>query len=219
MMIFRTELALLSSTDPQGKDNSELEDSGRDVLDSPLQCHEPDEQPKYAELPKDTVGILNAMLDLTNLFGQAGPRVSLSESPGGTRWTSIDRRLEQSENLHDQVHEACRFAALIYFRALFHNIPFASTANTALVQSLRASLENTVVDGWNGVPGVLVWALLIGTAAERANTKDVFLAGHLSTICLSLIQMGHDVAELLKHFIWLEKMVEQKASRFSANDS
>lgn len=217
-MIFRTELALLSSKDLQSKDNSELEDdSVSDILGSPLQSDS--EQPKYADLPKETVGILKAMLELTSIFEQAGHRVSLSESHSGTSWTSISRRLELSATPQDQVHEACRFAALIYFRALYHNVPFTSSTNTALVQSLRASLEKTVAESWNGVPGVLVWALLIGTAAERANTKDVFLAGHLSTICLSLVQMGHDVAELLKHFLWLEKAVESKASRFSVQDS
>ncbi|MCJ1268824.1 hypothetical protein MMC22_008712 [Lobaria immixta] len=221
MMIFRTELALLSSEDLQAKDNSELEDdSVRDILDSPLQCNGSDsEQPKYANLAQETVGILKAMLDLTSTFEQTGPRVSLSESHRETRLDSIDRRLESCALPHDQVHEACRFAALIYFRALYHNVPFASSANNALVQNLRASLENTFADGWKGVPGVWIWALLIGTAAERTNTKDVFLAGHLSTICLGLVQMGHDVAELLKHFIWLEKAVEDKASRFSAKDS
>lgn len=219
-IIFRTELALLSPKDLRGKDQSELEDdSVRDILDSPLSCRETDsEEPKFADLPKDTVGILNAMLELTSIFDQSGPRASLSECQGGTRWTSIHRRLELSALPHDQVYEACRFAALIYLRALYHNVPFGSSANTELVQNLRTSLENTVADSWHGVPGVCVWALLIGTAAERTNTTDVFLAGQLSTICLSLVQMGHDVAELLKHFLWLEKAVEEKASR-SAQDS
>lgn len=217
MMIFRTELALLSSKDLQSKDNSEFDDSVRDIMDSPLHCHESDsERPKYADLPNDTVEILNAMLELTSVFEQIGPRGSLSDSRSATRLTSMIRRLESSAPSQDQVHEACRFAALIYYQALYHNVPFASSANTALVQNLRASLENTVADGWKGVPGVWVWALLIGTAAERTNTKDVFLAGHLSTICLSLVQMGHDVADLLKHFLWLEKAVEKKASTFSA---
>lgn len=188
-------------------------------MDSPLHCYESgSEKPKYADLPNNTVEILNAMLELTSIFQDAGPRGSLSDSHNGPRLTSINRRLESSAPSQDQVYEACRFAALIYYRALCHNVPFASAANTALVQKLRAALENTVADGWNGVPGVWVWALLIGTAAERTNTKDVFLAGHLSTICLSLVQMGHDVAELLKHFLWLEKAVEEKSSPFSAKD-
>lgn len=220
-MIFRTEPALLSRMDLQGNDTSELEDeSVRDILDSPLHCYESDsEQPKYADLPKDTVWILNAMLELTSIFGQSGPRASLSETHSESRWSSLNRRLESVALPNDHVYEACRFAALIYFRALYHNVPFASSANSALVQTLRTLLENTVADGWNGVPGVWVWALLIGTAAERTNTKDVFLAGNLSTICLSLVQMGHDVAGLLKHFLWLEKMVENKASSFSAKGS
>lgn len=221
MTIFRTKLDLLSSQDLQGKDMSEFEnESARDILDSPFHCHESDsEQPKFANLPKDTVRILIAMLELTSSFQQTGPRVSLSESHNGTHWISINRHLELTALPHDQVYEACRFAALIYLRALYHNVPFASPANTELVKNLRSSLENTVADGWNGVPGVLVWALLIGTAAERTNAKDMFLAGHLSPICLSLVHMGHDVAELLKHFIWLERAVEEKASRFSAKDS
>ncbi|MCJ1262409.1 hypothetical protein MMC22_002279 [Lobaria immixta] len=221
MVIFRTELALLSSEDLQAKDNSKLkDDSIRDILNSPLQCNESDsEQPKYANLAQATVGNLNAMLDLTSIFEQTGPRVSLSELHRETRWDSIVRRLESSALPHDQVHETCRFAALIYSRALYHNVPFASSTNNTLVQNLRASLENTVADGWNGVPGVWIWALLIGTAAERTNTKDAFFAGHLSTICLSLVQMGHNLAGLLKHFIWLEKAVEDKASRFPPTNS
>ena len=221
MTIFRTKLDLLSNQDLHGKDVSEFEnESARHILNSPFHCHESDsEQPKFANLPKDTVRVLIAMLELTSIFHQTGPRVSLRESHSGTHWMVISRHLESTALPHDQVYEACRFAALIYLRALYHNVPFASPANTELAKNLRSSLDNTVADGWNGVPGVFVWALLIGTAAERTNAKDMFLAGHLSPICLSLVQMGHDVAELLKHFIWLERAVEEKASRLSAKDS
>ncbi len=185
------------------------------MLDSPLHVQEDlPGHPKYFDLPADIVEIINALQKLTSTFEESGPRVSLNDSPNGPQFAPLGRRLELAVSQKDIIYEACRLAGLIYFRALFHNVPFASPKNAVLMHDLRASLQSTITEGWNGVPGLLVWALLVGTAAERTNTTEVFMAGHLSTTCLSLLPLGHDVAQILKHFLWLERVVEEKASRF-----
>lgn len=208
MMIFRTELAL--SEHLRGENSQLQSDASPNLLESPIYSESDSSHPKYPELTAHTTQILNAMSDLTDIFQKTGPEATLANGSKGLR-----RCLESGSPGNDEPHEACRLAGLIYFRALYQNIPFASSENTELMQALRTSLETIFVDGWNGVPGVLLWVLLVGTAAERTNTADVFLAGHLSISCLSLVTLGHDVSEILMRFLWLEKAVEGKASRFS----
>ena len=206
-MIFRTDLALSADI----RETSQLQESSfPSLLDSPLYSESTSSHPKYPELPAYTVQILDAMSELTDVFQKTGPNETLSSSS-----KRLCQCLESGSPGKDPTYEACRLAGLIYFRALYQNVNFASSENTELMQALRRSLETIFVDGWNGVPGVLLWALLIGTAAERTNTADAFLAGHLSITCLSLVTLGHDVTEILQRFLWLEKAVEGKAKRFS----
>lgn len=208
MMIFRTELAL--SADIREETSQLQENSFSGILESPLYSESTSSHPAYPELPAHTVQVLHAMSELTSIFQETGPNASLSTSS-----KRLYHCLESGSPGKGPTYEACRLAGLIYFRALYHNIPFSSSENTGLMQALQTSLETIFVDGWNGVPGVLLWALLIGTAAERSNSADAFLAGHLSITCLSLVTLGHDVSEILKRFLWLEKAVEEKASRLS----
>lgn len=186
------------------------------MLDSPLYLEEGlSESPKYSNLSTAIVKILDALYELTTTFQKMDPRLSLENSASGRRFASLGLHLELAVSRNDLIYEACRLAGLIYFRALYYNIPFASPENTVFMQDLRKSLQTTITEGWNGVPGALIWALLVGTAAERSDADEVFLAGHLSTTCISLVPFGHDIAHLLKKFLLLERLVEEKASRFS----
>lgn len=186
------------------------------MLDSPLYLEEGlSESPKYSNLPTATVKILNALYELTIAFQKTEPRLSLENSASGRRFASLGLHLESAVSRNDPVYEACRIAGLIYFRALYHNTPFTSPENTVCMQDLRKSLQTTITEGWNRVPGALIWALLVGTAVERSDADGVFLAGHLSTTCISLVPFGHNIAQLLKKFLLLERLVEEKASRFS----
>ena len=220
-IIFRTDLALLSNDDLSEIDQSLLNvDCARGMLDSPLYLEEGlSESPKYSNLSTATVKILNAMYELTTTFQKTDPRLSLENSASGRRFASLGLHLESAVSRNDPIYEACRLAGLIYFRALYHNIAFASPENTVFMQGLRASLQTTIAEGWNGVPGALIWALLVGTAAERSDADDVFLAGHLSTMCISLVPFGHNIAQLLKRFLLLERLAEEKSSRFSGTGS
>lgn len=186
------------------------------MLDSPLYLEEGlSESPKYSNLSTSIVKILNALYELTTTFKKTDPRLSLENSASGRRFASLGLHLESAVSRNDLIYEACRLAGLIYFRALYHNIPFTSPENTIFTQDLQASLQTTITEGWNGVPGALIWVLVVGTAAKRSDTDVVFLAGHLSTTCISLVPFGHDVAQLLKQFLLLERLVDEKASRFS----
>lgn len=221
-IIFRTQLALLSNKDLQERANFQSQASPiGNVLDSPLQRYNGyPSQSSHPFLSSETVQILDDMNELTRIFEDAGPMVSLKTSTKATRCELICRRLdlvptEGSVLSQDHIYRASRLAGQIYFRAVYHNIPFASPANARLVRDLRVSLESSIFHFWDSVAGVLVWALLVGAACERTNTEDVFLAGHLSTTCLSLVALGYDATKTLIKFLWLERAVEDKAARFS----
>lgn len=216
-IIFRTDLALLSNSDLSEIDRSLLNvDRARGMLDSPLYLEDSlSESPKYSNLSTAIVKILNALFELTTTYKKTDPRLSLENSASGRRFASLGHLLKSAVSRNDPIYEACRLAGLIYFRALYYNIPFTSQENTIFMQDLRASIQATITEGWKGVPGALIWALLVGTAAGRSNADDMFLSGHLSTTCISLVPFGHDIAQLLKHFLLLERLVDEKASRFS----
>lgn len=186
------------------------------MLDSPLYLEEGlSERPKYSNLSTATVKILNALFELTTTFKKTDPRLSLENSASGRRFVSLGPLLNSAVSRNGPIYEACRLAGLIYFRALYYNIPFTSQENAIFMQDLRTSIQATITEGWNGVPGALIWTLLVGTAAGRSNADDMFLSGHLSTTCISLVPFGHDIAQLLKQFLLLERLVDEKAIRFS----
>lgn len=216
-IIFRTDLALLSNGDLSEIDRSLLNvDRARGMLDSPLYLEEGlSESPKYSTLSTANVKILNALFELTTTFNKTDPRLSLENSASGRGFASLGPLLKSAVSRNDPIYEACRLAGLIYFRALYHSIPFTSQENTIFMQDLRTSVQATITEGWNGVPGALIWALLVGTAAGRSNADDMFFSGHLSTTCISLVPSGHDIAQLLKQFLLLERLVDEKASRLS----
>lgn len=204
----------------------DLESNGiaDDIFDSPLgRCDDPAELQRRPILPPDSIQMLNALYELTRIWGAANrARASLKDSTAVvSRCASIERQLSldpiqsttaaQSQTPPYQVREACRLAGLIYFRALFHNIPFSSSENTVIVQSLRAALEISMLSGWNGAPGLLLWVLLVGTAAAQSNVNETFFAGHLSTTCFCLVSHWKDVQQILAKFWHMERMVERIA--------
>lgn len=194
------------------------------IFDSPLgRCDNPAEPQRRLNLPADSIGISNALYGLTRRWTEANrERASLKDSDEvANRCVLIERQLSlgstqstttaQNQTSHYQVREACRLAGLIYFRALFHNIPFSSSHNAVIMQGLKAALENSILSGWNGAPGLLLWVLLVGTAAARSNRDENFFAGHLSTTCFCLVTHWHDVQQILAMFWRMERMVERLA--------
>ena len=204
----------------------DLEQDGiaNDIFDSPLgRCDNPAELQRQPHLSPDSIQTLNDLYELTKTWGAANrARAHLKDSTAVTkRCASMQRQLSldptqsttraQSQTTPYQVREACRLAGLIYFRALFHNIPFSSSENVVIMQRLRAALENSILSGWNGAPGLLLWALLVGTAAARSNGEETFFAGHLSTTCFCLVAHWHDVQQILATFLRMERVVESLA--------
>ena len=205
---------------------SDLEADGiaDDLFDSPLgRCDDPTEPQRQPNLSSDSIQTLNDLYQLTRAWNAANySRADLKDSPFSNRCASIERRLTQdpshsaaaapSQGPPHQVRESCRLAGLVYFRALFYNIPFSSPENIVIMQRLRVALENSILSGWSGAPGLLLWALLVGTAAARSKNDETFFAGHLSTTCFCLVANWHDVHQMLATFLRMELTVENKAA-------
>lgn len=196
-------------------------DISHGLLDSPLQCYgDFSMQPGYSGLRSDTVQILNGMRRLTHIFEAAYSQDILGDSVFIAQCVSIESHLDSfppandalSSLPGDHVYEACRVASLIYLRAIMHNIPFTNPANFPLMRDLRSALENSILHGWSGFPGALLWTLLIGAAAERMDSEEVFFAGHLSTTSKCIVLLWNDVQTVLKKFLWIEGVMEERAT-------
>ena len=194
------------------------------LFNSPLQLSnvfsEPQRQPR---LTPDMSQMLSDLHELTLHWSATFSGLHSKDSISATRCASIERRLgstltTQSQLPHYllQLHEACRLAAVIYFRALVHNVPFSSSENFVAMQGLRAALGNSILSEWGGAPGLLLWALLVGTAAARSKSEETFFAGHLSTTSFCLVAKWHDVQQILVTFLRMERRVEMRAAEFNA---
>ncbi|KAL8821925.1 MAG: hypothetical protein Q9191_007212 [Dirinaria sp. TL-2023a] len=121
----------------------------------------------------------------------------------------------QAESNAD-LEESCRLASLIYFSAMVDNIPFNSHLHMSTLDRLQKTVGRSVLGGWNHAPGLLLWVLLVGTAAERRRDKDMFFAGHLCTTCLCVgIRHFGDVRNMLVKFLWIEKTIRARAKSAS----
>lgn len=115
-------------------------------------------------------------------------------------------------NRNADLEESCYLASLIYFSALVDNIPFNSHLNKSTLDRLRKTIGTSVPGGWDHAPGLLLWVLLVGTAAEREGEEDVFFAAHLSTTCLCVgVRHFGDVRNMLVKFLWVERIVQERA--------
>lgn len=213
-VVFRTELALIPHAE---KSETVLED---DLLDSPMQSHsQAIVYQKGSELSPDMMQLLDDILKVTCEWDNICFGAALGGFEFSAQCLSVERRLnlltsantDPSNPLRNQVDEACRVSGLIYLRALSHGVPFASPANLALLQDLRKSLDNSTIHGWTESPGVLIWVLLVGTAVERTQHESAFFAGHLSATSICMVAKWHDVHQMFKKFLRIEKTVEVNA--------
>lgn len=213
--------AIIFRTTPVLVTNQDLDQGGiaENMFDSPLgHCDDPIEPHRRPNLSTDSIQTLNNLWALTQRWitaSRSGAKLKDS-TPVANRFALIERQLTlnpthsaaaaQSQMPH-QVREACRLAGLIYFRALFHDVPFSSSENLMAMQGLRAALEISILSGWNGAPGLLLWVLLVGTAAARSTSDQTFFAGHLSTTCFCLVAHWHNVQQILATFLQIDRMV------------
>lgn len=219
-IIYSTPLALLSSEELNTREDSPFEANvDNDLLDSPLLSHTIFSRMRgFSELRPDIVQILNDMLSLTQMLEETYPETNIADSAYVDQCASIEHDLESmpfmtdTDSKADHIYEACRLAALIYLRALVHNIPFGNLANSQLMQTLRFSVSSSIFDEWNEIPGVLLWVLLVGTAAARNSTENVFFAGQLSTTSRCLLPLLCNVQKVLQKFMWVESVVDDRAT-------
>ncbi len=216
-IIYRINPVLLTAGD------CEEDGIAEDLFSSPLKNCDGSFEPQWQlRLSSDTTQTLKDLHELTLIWNASSSDMSLRGSRYTDRCASIEHRLSlhpspstiaaQSQLPPYQIREACRLAGLIYFRALFYNIPFSSPDNVVVMQGLRAALENSVLSGWDGSPGLLLWVLLVGTAAARSKAEEGFFAGHLSTTCFCLVVKWHDVQQMLATFLRMERRVEKRAA-------
>lgn len=217
--------AIICRTNPVLVAADDFEENGiaEELFDSPLQhCDDFPEPQRQPRLSPDMIQTLNDLHELTQRWKATYSGLKSKDSISTNRFALIERRLSlnpspstvsaQSQLSPFQVQESCRLAGLIYFRALFRNIPFSSSENVVAMQGLRVALENTILSGWDGAPGLLLWALLVGTAAARSKSEGTFFAGHLSTTCFCLVAKWHDVQQMLVTFLRMERLVEKRAA-------
>lgn len=166
----------------------------------------------------DIVQILNDMNEVTQMYEETYSENYLGDSAYLERCASIELSLNSrplaadANNKDDHIYEACQLAALIYLRALLHNVTFGSPVNSRITHNLKASLASSILYGWNDIPGVLLWILLVGTAADRSNSEDAFFAGHLSSTAQCLVPFLRNVQKILKKFYWIENVVDERAT-------
>lgn len=145
-----------------------------------------------ARLNGETLRLIDDIYALTLMFEEIPHDMFLQNSKFAQECTCMERRLrllsssgfptrqlEATRQRRNLLFEACRLAALIYFDALYHLRPFGNAANFKTLQSLRVTVEKTILCDWDQYPGVLIWVLAVGTAAERGSPEAV-IAEHLS---------------------------------------
>ena len=116
------------------------------------------------------------------------------------------------EKMNEAIHITCRLYAL----ALLHDVPFGHSNNRKSLLILQQLLESTILVGWTELPGVLLWVLLVGAAAERDHGEGNVIAGYLAAVC-NYIGMRHwdAVREILVTFLAIEDKLDARAGRLA----
>lgn len=119
---------------------------------------------------------------------------------------------EASATVNDHLYESCRLATLLYCsRGL--ELSLLPIARKELVILLRDSLEKTNLVGyWNGLPGALIWCLLVGSTEDSSNH---YYSWFISQLLRTLMGIPADYWDELRHtlevFSWLVKCSLRKS--------
>ncbi len=115
-----------------------------------------------------------------------------------------------------KMSEALHITSRLYALALLHDVPFDHPNNRKALRILQQLLESTILVGWTNLPGVLLWVLLVGAAAERDQGEGNIIAGYLAAIC-TYIGLRHwdAVREILETFLAVEDKLDARAGRLA----
>ena len=160
------------------------------------------------------------MRRLTRAFSEHDENSSLDQQDLRDSLASYTQDLylpEQSifaGTLEEKISEALYITSRIYALALAYDVPFGHPRNRKALKTLQQLLESTILVGWTNLPGVLLWVLLVGAAAERDHGEGNIIAGYLAAIC-NYIGMRHwdAVREILITFLAVEDRLDARVGR------
>ena len=176
--------------------------------------------PSVPQHPEGTSQVIEIMRRLTRAFSDHDEDPSLDQQDLRDSVASYTQDLYSPEQsiftgtVEERISEAIHITSRIYTLALLHDVPFGHPRNLKALQTLQQLLESTILVGWTDLPGVLLWVLLVGAAAERDHGEGNVIAGYLAAIC-NYIGMRHwdAVREVLITFLAVEDKVDARAGR------
>lgn len=176
--------------------------------------------PSVLQSPQGTSEVIETMRQLTRAFCDQDENSSLDQQGLRDSLASYTQDIYSPEQailagtVEEKMSEALHIACRLYALALLHDVPFGHPNNRKALQILQQLLESTVLVGWTDLPGVLLWVLLVGAAAERDHGEGNVIAGYLSAIC-NYIGMRHwdAVREILVTFLAVEDKLDARAGR------
>ena len=116
--------------------------------------------------------------------------------------------------VEQRMDRVLHLAAAIYGLALAYNRPFGHPENRKPLRLLQKLIESTILVGWKDLPGALLWALLVGTAAERDSGEEKIITRYLANICLYVgVRHWDAVKEILTKFLAIEDLLDERMGR------
>jgi hypothetical protein len=116
----------------------------------------------------------------------------------------------------DDIYEACRLAARIYWGCIYTTTPFSADTNGSHMVALKAALEKTNDElWWDAAPEVLVWTCLVGGAAARYRPERGWFIARLGPTMVTLGEKRPtELQGSLLTFGWLAGMCEARLKLF-----
>jgi hypothetical protein len=124
--------------------------------------------------------------------------------------------LEDHAHRGDDIYEACRLAACIYWGCIYATTPFSADTNSVHMVALKAALGKTDDElWWNAAPEALVWACLVGGAAARHRPERGWFIARLGPTMVTLGEnKPAEMQKSLLTFGWLAGMCEARLKLF-----
>ncbi|PWY92641.1 hypothetical protein BO70DRAFT_15725 [Aspergillus heteromorphus CBS 117.55] len=117
------------------------------------------------------------------------------------------------------VYEACRIAAIIYSIGVTFPLPGVGAPFAALLQSLKAEIQQNELDGpWSTSPhGVrlLLWVLTMGGIAATDTAEQQWFVETASRVAPgSLVPEWRETRNMLREFLWLDSACDMSGKQF-----
>ncbi|KAK0510174.1 hypothetical protein JMJ35_007568 [Cladonia borealis] len=178
--------------------------------------------PPIPQRPQRTSESIETMRRLTRAFCNHDENSSLDQPGLRDSLSSYTQDIYSPEQailigtVEEKMSEAIYITCRLYALALLHDVPFGHSNNRKSLLLLQQLLESTILVGWTDLPGVLLWVLLVGAAAERDHGEGNVIAGYLAAVC-NYIGMRHwdAVREILVTFLAIEDKLDARAGRLA----